>query len=206
MKYHSPSNPSISSPAQVRALAAPARQEIIDVLETAGPCSVARIASLLAKPADGLYHHLRMLARVGLIREVDRRVEGRHAFVIYDVVFRPVDMSYAAPAKPADITKVIAAAQRLSLRDFRARLAAGDSSISGPEREVWGARVRGFITKSQLQEVNSHLASILKIVRTAKQPALKSTGRIMSVSFVLTPVAPEPEFQPRKITRKDRTI
>lgn len=207
MKHAKTTNSPITNPAQVSALAAPARQEVIDVLETAGPCSVAQLATLLAKPADGLYHHLRMLLKVGLIYEVDRRLEGRHAFVIYDVVSRPVTMSYAAPAKPADITKVIAAAQRLSLRDFRSCLAAGDSAIEGPEREIWGARVRGYITKDQLQAMNGHLASILKIIRTPASPNRKSNGRIMSVSFVLTPVSPEhrPEHKPasKKKTRKD---
>lgn len=202
---HTPLHPSITTPAQIRALAAPARQEIIDVLETAGPCSAAQLATLLAKPADGLYHHLRLLTKVGLIYEVDRRLEGRHAFVIYDVVSRPVVMSYASPAKPAAVTKVIAAAQRLSLRDFRSRLAAGDSAIEGPHREVWGARVRGFVTKDQLSEINSHLASILRIVRSAKQPDA-TDGRMMSVSFVLTPVSQEqPKSKTRKATRKERT-
>jgi len=102
------------SPAQVRALVGPVRQELVDVLESAGPSSVAELGAHLGRPADALYHHLRRLEKVGLVVERERRKEGRHVFAVYDLARRPVRLNYAAPVRSVDIGRVVAAAQRLT--------------------------------------------------------------------------------------------
>src|SRR5262245_35684610 len=99
------SAPSTISPTQLRLLASPVRQEIVDVLESAGARSVAELGALLGRPADALYHHLRRLVAVGLV-EVERRQVGRHAFAVYDLRERPVRISYAQPVRRGDIARV----------------------------------------------------------------------------------------------------
>lgn len=44
---------------QLAALAAAARQEVVDVLAEMGSVSVAELAAALGRPADALYFHLR---------------------------------------------------------------------------------------------------------------------------------------------------
>ena len=73
-------NREISSPRQIRALISPVRQDIVDTVEAAGPCSVADLACLLGMPADGLYYHIRCLTRAGLLKAVNSKSQhGRSA-------------------------------------------------------------------------------------------------------------------------------
>ena len=58
----------ISSPRQILVLASPVRQDILDTVAAAGPCSVADLARLLGMPADGLYYHIRSLSLAGLLK------------------------------------------------------------------------------------------------------------------------------------------
>src|SRR3954463_6659873 len=60
----------IADARQIRALASPIRQDILDAVTAIGPCSVAQLAVALGKPADGLYYHIRRLLDVGLLMEV----------------------------------------------------------------------------------------------------------------------------------------
>jgi hypothetical protein len=53
----------VRSGKQLAALAAAARQEIVDVLEQMDTVSVAALAAALGRPADALYFHLRALTR-----------------------------------------------------------------------------------------------------------------------------------------------
>ena len=65
----------IAEPRQIRALASSTRQDIVDTIAAIGPCSVAELARALGRSADGLYYHIRVLTRVGLLvaREVISR-------------------------------------------------------------------------------------------------------------------------------------
>lgn len=182
--------PTITKPAQVRALVAPARQEIVDALETAGPCSVAALGALLGRPADGLYHHLRVLERVDLIREVERKKVGRRVYVVYDLARRPLVMSYEKPVRSKDVESVVGALQRIAMRDFRRALARGAGPTHGDERVVWGARASGWLTPADIRELNRLLAMALELVRAARKPAAgraDSARRCVGLQFVLAP-------------------
>lgn len=179
-----PPSPAPLTPAQVRCLIAPARQELVDLLESAGPSSVAELGALLGRPADALYHHLRRLVKAGLVRELERRKNGRHAFAVYDLGRRPIRLSYAAPNRPADIARVVAAAQRLTWREFRRALAAGTGVADGPQRTLRGGRAKGWATPSRLARVNE-LIEELMVTLAAGTP--EEGGVPISVSFLLAP-------------------
>lgn len=66
----------LTDPSMVKALASPARQEIVDALQAAGARTIAELAALLARPADSLYFHVRSLVKVGLVVERGERREG----------------------------------------------------------------------------------------------------------------------------------
>jgi DNA-binding transcriptional ArsR family regulator len=168
----------------VRALTAPARQEIVDALESAGPRSVAELAALLGRPADALYHHLRRLERVGLLTTVERRKLGRHAFAVYDLSRRPLRLSYAAPVRAADVARVVLAAQRLTWREFRRALAAGTGVSEGPLRTLRGGRAKGWLGPRELARVNQCIEELMLAV-AAGRPAPGATP--ISLSFVLAP-------------------
>lgn len=176
--------PSPLGPAQVRALVGPVRQEIVDVLESAGPRSVAELGALLGRPADALYHHLRRLVKVGLVVEREQRKDGRHVFAVYDLARRPVRLNYAAPVRPADIARVVAAAQRLTWREFQRALAAGTGVSEGPRRTLRGGRAKGWVTPARLVRVNALLEELV-LTLTAGKPEAGATP--ISLCFVLAP-------------------
>ena len=88
METRTPKTVPIARRVQVQALASPLRQDLLDVLETAGPLSIAELAERVGRPADSLYVHVRELLRVGLVVERERKKVGRHAYVVYDVIGR----------------------------------------------------------------------------------------------------------------------
>src|SRR5512142_835327 len=61
---------------QIRLLASPVRQAIIDALESSGPQSAAELATILGYSPDALYHHMRKLTDAGLVT-VAKRPGGR---------------------------------------------------------------------------------------------------------------------------------
>ena len=182
----------IRSSAQVKALIAPARQEIVDVLESAGPCSVSKLAELVGRPADALYHHLRRLVRVGLVHETMRKKQGRQVFALYDVCIRPLRISYDAPVRRQDIARVFAAAQRMSWREFSRSVVANEGVTNGPRRTLWGSRAKGWVTQQQLTRINQLLAEANEIVRSGG-PSEGATP--ISLSFVLSPSPPSDRLE-----------
>lgn len=168
----------------MRALASPVRQEVVDALQAAGPRTVAELAALLGRPADGLYFHVRALEKVGLVVERERRQEGRHVSAVYDLAERPVRLSYDRPVRRADIARVVRGAIRLSLRDFQGALVR-EGATAGPERALWGGRAKGWVTRAELREMNGLLARMHEILHAGRP---REGARCMSLGFVLAPV------------------
>lgn len=178
----------VEAPAQVRALASPARQEIVDALVAAGPCSIAELAAHTGRAPDSLYHHIRLLKKAGLIVERDPRKSGRHIAAIYDLPARPVFISYRA-AQPRSLNAVVAAALRLGLRDFRAAVGRGSTVADGPSRNLWGGRVKGWVGPDELLEINTLLRRVYELIHTGAP----GPGRHpQTLSFSLAPFRPNP--------------
>jgi DNA-binding transcriptional ArsR family regulator len=187
------SNPNghvIRTAAAARAIVAPLRQEIVDALDAAGPCSIARLAELIGRPADSLYFHLRKLERVGLVVETERRRDGRHVFRVYDLPAHPVSLRYGDPIRAADLTGIARSAFRAAARDFAA--AATDPAVvrpTGRERELWMARAKGWLTPGELARANELLGQLLTLVRSANTRAGQRQGtRLFGITFGLAPV------------------
>ena len=170
------------------------------MLESAGARSVAELGVLLGRPADALYHHLRRLEKVGLVVERERRKEGRHVFAVYDLALRPLRLNYAAPVRPADIGRVVAAAQRLTWREFQRALAAGSGVSAGPQRTLRGGRAKGWVTPQRLARVNALLEELVATVSGGK-PEPDATP--ISLSFVL---APSPSKRAPSKSLKSRSL
>lgn len=178
----------VRRPAQVRALASPARQEIVDALVAAGPCSIAELAAHTGRAPDSLYHHIRILRKTGLILEREARKSGRHVAAVYDLPARPVFIRYA-DAQPRALAKVVASALRLGLRDFHAALGEPGTVPDGPARNLWGGRVKGWVGPDELAEVNALLARLYELIHSG---APGPGRRPQTFSFALAPVEPSP--------------
>jgi DNA-binding transcriptional ArsR family regulator len=186
----------VESIAQLNALAAPARQEICDCLSVAGPSTVSELAEHLGRPADAMYFHLKRLLKAGLVIEVDQEKSGRHVSTRYDVVGRPLKLSYRK-SNQKQVKKVIGAATRAGLRDFEHAYAElGEQQVEG-RRDLWAGRAKGWLSKQDIAEVNRHLEAILEVLLRSKPGSGETTRRrLYALTFLLSPVAPP--FRERK--------
>jgi predicted transcriptional regulator len=174
----------IDRPAQIRALASPLRQELLDVLETSGPSSIAQLAERLGRAPDSLYFHIRRLLKIGLVVEVERRQVGRHAFVVYDVVARPMRID-RSKAKARDVQGVVDGFLRLAARDYRRGLRNPEAVTDGPARNHGGARARGWMDAGQLARANELLEELGELFRSNRPgPGCQP----VALAWVLAPV------------------
>lgn len=182
----------IDRPAQLRALASPLRQELLDVLEASGPCGIAELADSLGRAPDTLYFHMRRLLRVGLAIEVARKKVGRHTTTIYDVPGRPLRVD-RAKARAADLQAVAAGILRLAMRDHRRGLGDADTVPNGPARNHWAGRTRGWLDARQLARANRLLEQLLALLRRGRP----GPGRQpIALSWVLARIPPGRRAKP----------
>jgi len=175
----------VRSKAQLAALAAAARQEIVDVLEQIGTVSVAELAAALGRPADALYFHLRALIRAGLVRKAGSRARagGREA------LFRTVKPELRLHYDPQDaanrqaVSAVVASMLRLANRDFQRSFREGRVVVSGAQRELWAWRKVGRLTPEQVRRVNQRIHQLARDVS-----APRCRGRLYAVTVILTPL------------------
>jgi DNA-binding transcriptional ArsR family regulator len=174
---------------EIDLLASPVRIEIVDSLEAlGGPVSVAELAAHLGRPADGLYYHLRQLARGGLIGE-ETAAEGRR----YRTRTRRGDrlrLRYhpGATANADAVARVAASVLRVAGRDFARAIADPASVVEGPQRELWAARGKGWVRPAELAEINRLLARLMELLQ---KPAQGRRGKLVALSWVLAPLEPK---------------
>ena len=175
----------ISGPRQVEALASPVRQEIVDAVQASGPCSAGQLAELLGRTQDGLYYHLRVLTRVGLLCEKGTRATRRRDERVYDVPGRPLKLRYEPGRASARgrVTRVASSMLRLAQRSFARGLADGGARVRGPDRNVWAARAKAWLTHAEVVRVNELLEEVMAVSRLGRRPG----ASLHSITFVLAP-------------------
>ncbi len=135
----------VSHPRQVAALGSPVRQELLDVLARVDAVSLAELGALLGRPADGLYYHVRVLERAGLVESAGTRAAGGRREALFRAVASQFALRYAsAPAAHVRrVNGVVAAMLRLGARDFRRALQRPGTQLDGPDRDLWALRTTG---------------------------------------------------------------
>jgi len=170
---------------QLAALAAAARQEIVDVLEQMGAVSVAELAAALDRPADAMYFHLRALTRAGLVRHAGFRVRRGGKEALYRTVAPDLQLEYE-PQNAANrraISAIVASMLRLATRDFTRSFDRGQVIVSGEHREIWSMRKVGRLSPPQLADVNRRIQGLAHYVSTPR-----GQGPLYAVTVVLTPL------------------
>lgn len=170
---------------QIRALASPMRQAIVDTLEAMGPCSVAELADLLDTPADGLYYHLRILKARRLVADAGEPGPTR-VQAVADVADAPMRVRYdpASRANAAAVGRVVGSMLRDALRSFRRAFRPG-AVVEGPRRTLWAGRRTAWLTGEELEEVNTRIEQL--IVYLAERRGRTPGGRFYSVTFAMSP-------------------
>jgi len=185
----------VEDPDQIRLLGAPVRQDIVDHLASAGPCTMAEIAAGLGQPVDTLYYHVRRLREAGLVAEREGAVSRGMVVAVpgsgLSMKYRPDD-----PDNVAAIRDAVGTMLRSVDRRFRDGLEgrAGPVEVEGATRNLWASRVRGRLTRSDLEEVNGLIRRLQGIFERARESS-GGAGRVHELSVVLSPL---PETAPRR--------
>lgn len=159
-----------------RAVTSPRRLEILEFLLSAAPCSVTELAEAMDAAADGLYHHLRILRRAGLVREVGQiDVTGRKV-PVFDVVAR--ELRFLDAGDPA---RLVALWRSLGRRATRLLEASGQ-----PDEARLSLRAdTGWLDEDQLGKVRKHLLHIHRLFAEGRQSRV---GRLYSLTHLLSPI------------------
>jgi len=175
----------VRSEKQLAALAAAARQEVVDVLAQLGTVSVGELATALGRPADALYFHLRALTRAGLVRRVGYRSRPRGKEALYRTVAPELKLQYE-PGKASNrkvVSAIVSSMLRLAIRDFRGAFRRGAVVVSGASRELWALRKAGRLSQAGLREINRRIKGLAQAIS-----APGKQGRLYAITVVLTPL------------------
>ena len=188
---------------QIRALASPLRQDLVDAVASDGPCTIAELAERVGRPADALYHHVRRLVATGLlVQESVRRATGRPA-VRLAVPGRPMMVAYDQRAKTnvAASSDVVATMLRSERRGFARALAAPGVRTWGPRRNLWGSRAQGWLTSQEVATVNALLTKLLTVFLQRKS-ARRNGSTLHEFTFVLAPARVVTRASARRTRRR----
>lgn len=176
----------IDDPAQIASLASPRRMEIIDALEAlGGEATAAALARELGRPVDGLYYHLRALARAGLLEEHEDERRGRRWRSIAGRGRLALGYRTGRNANARAVERVQQGVLRLAARDFARALADPDVVADGPGRELWMARNQGWVTAAELREINRTLRRLGDLLGQRRDA---TRGRRIALAWVLAPL------------------
>ena len=183
---------------QLRALASPLRQEIVDALQASPQGStIAALAQRLNRRPDSLYFHLRALQRVALVRRIGHTGVGRDRAALYALPDRPARIAYPPAKRSGHLAPVLDAILRLARRDVRRALALPAVRAEGDSRQLWVARARGWLRPDQLARANALLNELFDLLN--QSPPAPDTEPI-ALAFALTPLAESKARAPKRPT------
>jgi DNA-binding transcriptional ArsR family regulator len=174
---------------QLRSLASPVRQEIVDVLCELGTLAVTELAATLDRPADALYYHLRALLKCGLVKRAGHRRCGKRKEVLFRSVSSDLRLQYetGATGNSREVTAIVGSMLRLGTRDFARAFRHGDAKVSGAGRELWALRRTGWLSPPQVVELNRLMT---RLSDSVSKP--RGKGRLYAITLLLTPVDRRP--------------
>lgn len=182
----------IDKPAQVSLLSSAMRQEILDSVNALGPCSIAELAEELGVAADSLYYHVRKLVETGLLVPQGARETSRRDEIVYALPGRNMHLKYEPenPANVASISRIISAMLRMTERDFRSGFSHAQAVVEGENRNLWGARMKAWLSEDDLAEVNQLLGRLEDIFR---QPKKSGNRKLCALTWIISPKKAQPK-------------
>jgi len=177
-----------TSARQLRTLASPVREEIIDAVSLIGPCTVTEMSRFLGRSRHALYYHVRAMRRVGLLLET--QASSRRAVAQYDLPGRPFSVQYDLTT-PGIRRAVIALAHirlRSAARGFVRACDAKLATTHGARRNLWVTHWKGWLSDQELEEVNRLLKRLVRLL--SHEPGERRRRRAHELTFALAPVVP----------------
>jgi DNA-binding transcriptional ArsR family regulator len=179
----------ISNPKHIKVLTSPVRHELVDTLSAlGGRASVAALAEQLGRHADGLYYHLRVLCKTGLVEEMKAAPGGERIYRLAGTGMAPLRLAYRTGrgGNASSLASYAHGLLQVAERDFTRALGMPVVVVKGQHRQLWAARNKGWVSPANLDEVNRLLERLCELTSRARRP-----GRdlLISLAFVLAPMA-----------------
>jgi len=148
------------TPRVLGALASPLRQDILVVLESTAPLSVAELARRIGRRPDTLYHHLRLLERAGLVRAAASDSTGGRPGSLWRVTSHPIRVSASGTKGSAvrHAERVVGAMARAGARDFQR---AFRNYVAGKGPKPSGKRWCVWLDERELDEMEKALWDVI---------------------------------------------
>jgi DNA-binding transcriptional ArsR family regulator len=194
MRRKGPNAERVGESRRLEALASPLRMEIIGALRTDGPRSIRELAAQLDKAADGLYHHVRMLLKAGILREREQRKVGRRMEAVYELTaerFAGRMDPKSAESKAAAI-RAGSAAMRLASREFKTAIETDAMTLTKGLPNLRASRQKTWLTDRGLLRLHRLLGQIERLLLSESD---RKRGRAHSLTIVLAPCRQRRTFQ-----------
>jgi DNA-binding transcriptional ArsR family regulator len=170
----------------IEVLASPVRQEIVDTMAALrGEASVAELAAELGRHADGLYYHLKLLLKAGLIVALEKGESDEQRYRLAGGGTLPLRLAYSPDNAPA-LRKFVHGLAQVAEEDFTAALELDGVVMAGAARQLWAARNKCWLSREELVKVNALLEQLCDIM---SQPRAPERDQLVSCAFVLAPLA-----------------
>ena len=173
-------------------MCSPVRLEMIELMRVAGPCSIRDLADEMDRPADSLYHHLRLLLKAGLFSEVGSRKSGRRNEAVYDLTAEVIQPDYdpATGRNAPRMARVVGSVARASQRNLVSALKKGEMSIEGGKRDLWMNFEAAWLDEKRLAQLNKHIAAISELFSAARASGLSRAkgAKLRSITLFSCPV------------------
>lgn len=177
----------IDDPDLITVLVSPVRQEIVDTLAALGcVASAAELAEQLGRHADGLYYHLKILCDAKLIVEIDRDAKGERRYQLAGSTCEPLRLAYRTDSARhvAALRKFAHGLLQVAESDFSDALDTEGVVLEGPDRQLWAARNKGWLSTAELQEANQLLERLCELM---SRPRTAERDQLLSCVFALAP-------------------
>jgi predicted ArsR family transcriptional regulator len=151
--------------AQLESLTSPVRLAIIQRLEVDKEATARELARRMGRPVTSLYHHLRELEDVGVLRIVSARKGARRPEAVYAMVADSLSSAEAVKTQQGRKTYSRAALRvaEAGARAFSAAVAHGSPRFAGEQRN---AMVRFFVLRADKKKM-SRLNALLEELEKA---------------------------------------
>ncbi|MGN6514497.1 MAG: winged helix-turn-helix domain-containing protein [Rhizomicrobium sp.] len=173
------------SQTQLKSLTSPIRLAIMQRLEVDKKATARELASRMGRPVTALYHHLKLLEDVGVLRVVAERRGTRRPEAVYAMVGDQLSSADAVKTRQGRETYARAAARVADAgsRAFRAAVARGNPKFNGEQRN---AMVKYFILRADRKKL-AHLNALLDELEAEATRSCED-GEEIQLTVLLSPL------------------
>ena len=170
----------IRTPEHFDAIGSTVRLSIMEFFRSRGPMPVAELARVMGRPADGLYHHLKKLLAIGIVREVGTQQSGRQIERVFDIAANRLQVA----GDTERLVKVWRLISSHAERNLASAIDAGELRFRGEDPNVSMRVETARLDAAARAEVFEHLNAIRAVFDRARTAP---SGDQASFTFIFTP-------------------